>query len=168
MLSRRTFLGLASLTFLAACGGPRKPQLLRYDGPAVTQIQIYKAKRRMYLFSGQDIIKTYKISLGGNPVGPKRFEGDGRTPEGAYLIDRKNPNSGYHLSLGISYPDAHDVAYAESQGRKPGGDIFIHGRAGKHKGGGRDWTAGCIAVKDGQIEHIFAMVQIGTPVIIFP
>jgi murein L,D-transpeptidase YafK len=108
------------------------------------------------------------VGLGGNPIGPKQFEGDQKTPEGAYLIDRQNPNSNYHLSIGISYPNQRDVEFAESQGKNPGGDIFIHGRARKNKGRGKDWTAGCIAVKDGEMEEIYSMVRVGTPIYIYP
>lgn len=167
-MQRRTLLmGLSGLTLLASCGGD-SAKFLPYTGPKITQIQIYKADRKMFLISGDKVVKEYKIGLGGNPVGKKRFEGDGKTPEGLYFIDRQNPRSAYHLSIGISYPNPQDRAYAESQGRKPGGDIFIHGRAGKDKGRGKDWTAGCIAVTDREIEDIYKMVAVGTPVWIFP
>lgn len=173
MHRRSALFGLSSLALLAACGrggpgsGPQS-KFRSYAGPPITQVQVYKGKRRMHLFSGTEVVKTYKIALGGNPVGKKQFEGDYRTPEGFYFIDRRNPNSAYHLSLGISYPNAEDRAFAEAQGRKPGGDIFIHGRAGKNKGRGKDWTAGCIAVKDEEIEELYAMIANGTPIWIFP
>lgn len=143
-------------------------ELKPYAGPEITRVVIYKDRRKLYLLSGEDVVETFKIGLGGNPVGPKQFEGDGKTPEGSYIIDRRNPNSSYHLSLGISYPNQQDAEYALSQGRRPGGDIFIHGRAGENRGKGRDWTAGCIAVKDRHIEKIYMMVQDGTQVDIFP
>jgi len=167
-MNRRTLLlGLSSLTFLTSCGiGSSK--FRSYSGPRITQIQVYKSKRRMMLFAGNDLVKKYKIALGGNPVGKKQFEGDGKTPEGLYYISRRNPNSAYHLSIGVSYPNDADRAFAEAQGRKPGGDIMIHGQAGKNRGRGRDWTAGCIAVKDEEIEEIYAMVPVGTPIFIFP
>ncbi|OCX61667.1 hypothetical protein BFP70_15275 [Thioclava sp. SK-1] len=167
-MQRRTLLlGLSTVAILAACGKPGS-KFITYSGPAVTQIQVFKADRKMYLFSGNTVIKKYKFGLGGNPIGPKRFEGDSKTPEGLYYIDRQNPNSRYHLSIGISYPNPADRAYAESQNKKPGGDIFIHGRAKANKGKGKDWTAGCIAVKDEEIEEIYSMVRIGTPIFIFP
>lgn len=168
MKRRSLLLGLSGLTLLAACGGGDSQKFRGYSGPPITQIQVFKRKRKMYLISDKKVVKTYKIALGGNPVGKKQFEGDGKTPEGLYFIDRQNPNSAYHLSLGISYPNATDRAFAEAQGRKPGGDIFIHGRAGKDRGRGRDWTAGCIAVKDTEIEEIYPMIAIGTPIFIFP
>lgn len=138
-----------------------------YDGPVITKIEVHKDARRMYLLSGPTVIKSYKIKLGGNPVGHKQFEGDGKTPEGAYVITHRNPNSAYHLSLGISYPNQADIEFAKAAGKKPGGDIFIHGGP-REKTRGRDWTAGCIAVSDRQIEEIYAMVRPGTPIHIFP
>lgn len=170
MHSRRSILGLSLASLLAARGaGAEVAKIRSYIGPPVTQLQVFKAKRRLYVISGQEVIKTYRIALGGNTEGPKQWEGDGRTPEGPYMIDFRNANSAFHLSLRISYPNANDVATAKAMGRKPGGDIFIHGG-----GGGailpwfrRDWTAGCIAVKDHEIEEIFAMVQVGTPIFLF-
>jgi murein L,D-transpeptidase YafK len=164
MVGRRSFLVTAALGALAACGS----KFRTYNGPEVTQVQIFKGKRVMYLLHGNVAIKTYKIGLGGNPVGDKKVEGDGKTPEGLYYIDRRNPNSSYYLSLGISYPNAADRAEAEALGKKPGGDIFIHGRARKNRGRGKDWTAGCIAVKDGEMEEVYSMVRVGTPIFIFP
>lgn len=159
-----TLLLIAVLAITASCG----PYAQRYTGPAVTAIVVHKAERRMYLLHGNKVLKDYKIGLGGNPNGPKQFEGDYKTPEGAYLIDRRNPNSTYHLSLGISYPNDADRERAAAAGKKTGGDIFIHGRDGKNRGKGKDWTAGCIAVKDREIEEIYWMVQVGTPIFITP
>ena len=164
MIKRRSLLLASGLGVLAACGSKFKT----YNGPEVTQIQVYKAKRIMYLLHGNTAIKTYGIALGGNPVGDKKVEGDGKTPEGLYYIDRRNPNSTYHLSLGISYPNAADRAEAEALGKRPGGDIFIHGRARRRGRRGKDWTAGCIAVTDRQMEDIYAMVRVGTPIFILP
>lgn len=138
-----------------------------YSGLQVTRIEVHKADRKMYLLSGKTVVKSYSIKLGGNPIGPKQFEGDGKTPEGAYYITHKNPNSRYHLSLGISYPNATQVAFARANGKPPGGDIFIHGGP-RERGKGGDWTAGCIAVTDRQIEEIYAMVRPGTPIFIYP
>ena len=122
----------------------------------------------MYLLSGQTVLKSYDFGLGNEPIGHKQFEGDGKTPEGAYYITHHNPKSRYHLSLGISYPNAEDEAFAASMGKKPGGDIMIHGRSnykGTNKG---DWTAGCIAVEDREMEAIYAMVKRNTPIFILP
>lgn len=161
----KAFLMLAVAATLSACGTSK---FKSYDGPEVTQVVVYKANRVMYLTHNGAVLKKYRIALGGNPVGDKQFEGDQKTPEGVYFIDRRNPNSAFHLSLGISYPNDEDSAYASSKDMEPGGDIFIHGRAGANKGKGRDWTAGCISVKDGEIEDIYAMVRDGTPIVILP
>ncbi len=164
-MKRRLFLKssvalLSGLTANAASALSFRP----YQGPKITRLVVYKERRKLYLLHGHTIIKSYKIGLGFNPIGHKRFEGDGKTPEGSYFIDRRNPNSNYHLSLGISYPNIEDRSYASTHGKSAGGDIFIHGRAGKHRGRGRDWTWGCIAVKDRHIEEIFTMVENGTQI----
>ncbi|RMD47976.1 MAG: hypothetical protein D6832_04830 [Alphaproteobacteria bacterium] len=141
----------------------------RYDGPAVTRVRVIKSERRLDLLHEGEVLRSYPIDLGFAPDGPKRFEGDGRTPEGSYVIDAKNPDSRYHLSLRISYPSPEDVARARAAGREPGGDIFIHGRGSILNAlKGRDWTAGCIAVGNREIEEIYAMVPEGTPIDILP
>lgn len=157
------------MVWLWSRGLPAQARSLKpYDGPEITRLVLYKGRRRLYLLSGTEVIKEYKVGLGNAPEGPKRFEGDGKTPEGSYIIDRRNPNSSYHLSLGISYPNEEDRAYAAAHGKRPGGDIFIHGRARKNWFKGKDWTAGCIAVKDRHIEEIFMMVPLGTQIDIYP
>ncbi|MCV2882078.1 L,D-transpeptidase family protein [Actibacterium sp. XHP0104] len=153
---------------LALTGCASSPQIPRYDGPEVTRVVVMKANRRMYLMHHEKILEKYDVSLGFAPEGDKQFEGDGRTPEGRYLIDRRNHRSQFHLSLGISYPNTADVAAAQALGKKPGGDIFIHGQAGKHKGKPRDWTAGCISVTDREVEQVWSMVPNGTIIDIFP
>ena len=102
---------------------------------------VSKQRREMVLLRGESVLRTYRIALGREPVGPKRQEADGRTPEGRYIIDRRNAKSKYHLSLHISYPDAADVARAREAGVDPGGDIMIHGlKDGVRRDG--DWTQG--------------------------
>ncbi|MFN3937582.1 MAG: murein L,D-transpeptidase family protein [Gemmobacter sp.] len=163
----RLILVLTMVLGLASCA----PSKFRtYDGPEVTRIEVHKAARKMYLLHHGEVLRSFDIALGGNPVGHKVHEGDQRTPEGAYLIDRRNPNSNFHLSIGISYPNERDVEVARALGLSPGGDIFIHGRAGKHRrnGRGRDWTDGCIAVTDREMEDIYAMVRDGTVIMIYP
>ena len=130
-------------------------------------IVIFKNSRRLVLYNNGAPIRDYDIGLGWAPAGDKSFEGDGRTPEGSYYINRRNPNSAFHLSLGISYPDPNQVAAAAADGRNPGGDIFIHGGQGKGRQRG-DWTAGCIAVSDREIEEIWQMVPDGALVVIQP
>jgi murein L,D-transpeptidase YafK len=125
---------------------------------------VNKEDRRMYLLHHDKVLTDYKIKLGFAPIGHKTFEGDGRTPEGRYVIDRRNPNSRFHLSLGISYPNEQDFETAIAMGKKPGGDIFIHGQKHPRRKDKGDWTWGCIAVTNKQIEDIYAMVGDGTPI----
>ncbi|MDA8586162.1 L,D-transpeptidase family protein, partial [Rhodobacteraceae bacterium] len=113
------------------------------------------------------VLKSYRIDLGFAPVGDKKMSGDGRTPEGAYRINRRNPESDFHLSLGINYPNARDVAEAKALGVDPGGDIFIHGRGNPAGFLIRDWTWGCVAVTNKEMEEVYAMVRTGTPVLIY-
>lgn len=152
---------------LAACSSSK---FKTYNGPEVTSIEVHKSARSMYLLHHGRVLKSYKIALGGSPIGHKQFEGDRKTPEGTYYIDRHNPNSRFHLSVGISYPNPTDRAFARSQGKSPGGDIFIHGlpNHGKDRPRPADWTDGCIAVSDKEIEEIYSMLRVGTPITIYP
>lgn len=109
---------------LAGCAS----KFRKYDGPQVTRVAVFKEFRRMYLFHGNQVLRAYDIDLGFAPAGDKQVEGDGKTPEGEYLIDRRNPDSKYHLSVGIDYPNLDDVAEAQALGQSAGGDIFIHGK----------------------------------------
>ena len=164
----RLIAGVLLLALVASCG-PSK--FKTYNGPPVTQIVVNKNARQMLFFSGPSIIAASDVGLGTEPVGHKQFSGDGKTPEGLYYINRRNPESRYHLSLGISYPNVQDAAFALSQGRHPGNDIFIHGQGPEGKvlaPQKRDWTVGCIAVTDAQMEDIYAMVKDGTPIQINP
>ena len=119
MISRRSLLGGAAAlaaSSLAGCSTstPTTSKFRTYDGPPVTGLVVSKGARRLYLLNGNKALKAFDIQLGSNPVGHKRLEGDGRTPEGAYIIDRRNPNSQYYLSVGISYPNVQDLAYAQA------------------------------------------------------
>ena len=139
------------------------------------KVVIYKAERRMDLLDSRNRpIRSYQVSLGKNPVGDKQQMGDNRTPEGLYTIDWRNPQSAYHLSLRISYPNKNDVWRAKKQGVHPGGDIFIHGlpngkgwKRWKYNKG-RDWTNGCVAVYDDEMREIWNLVPDGTPILIKP
>lgn len=161
------FLAFILLVILVA--GCSKSKFRSYNGPEVTRVVVAKEDRRLWLMHNDEVLKSYPMELGFAPLGHKQFEGDGKTPEGTYYIDRRNPNSSFHLSLGISYPNAQDVAFAEAAGKSPGGDIFIHGRPnGKPNKNDPDWTWGCISVKNRHMEWIYAMVETGTPITITP
>jgi len=130
-------------------------------------VLVDKSDRTLTLFVDGEAKRTYRgIAFGDVPMGHKQFEGDERTPEGRYTIDARNPNSAYHLSLRISYPNAQDRAYAEQLGRSPGGDIFIHGQPNgsllERLAG--DWTDGCIAVSDVEIRELWGAIPNGTPI----
>lgn len=167
----RLLIATLAVALLASCGGGRK--VIRYEGPVVTQVQVQKSARQVHLLNGENVIKSYNIGLGFAPEGAKRFEGDGKTPEGIFYIDRRNPQSSYHLSLGISYPRPQDIAYAAQFGRSAGGDIFFHGQANDpyeraNAEGKQDWTAGCIALTNEEMRELYTMVRVGTPVVIYP
>ncbi len=137
------------------------------------KVLIEKKERRLTVLSKGEVIKTYKIALGGNPVGPKERQGDKKTPEGTYIIDSRNINSGYHLSLHISYPNEKDKMRAKELGVSPGGDIMIHGIKNGFSWVGAshaevDWTKGCIAVTDEEMEEIYKFVPNDTIVEIRP
>jgi len=139
----------------------------------IDRVLITKQQRQLSLYAGSDLIKTYRVAMGGNPVGPKLMQGDKKTPEGIYTIDSKNRNSRYHQALHISYPNADDRKRAKALGAAPGGDIMIHGIKKGYAWVGSlqadlDWTQGCIAVTDEEIEEIFRLVPIGTVVEIRP
>ena len=161
MNRRSLILGGTALVALGACSSSK---FKRYSGPEVTYVVVNKEDRRMFLMHHDKVLKDYKIRLGFAPVGHKEIEGDGRTPEGLYRIDRRNPNSRFYLSLGISYPNEQDVAHARALGKSPGGEIFIHGQQNPFKRDKDDWTWGCISVKNKQMEDIYAMVSDGTPI----
>lgn len=168
-MTRRLLLGGGAAATLSACGS----KFRTYHGPEVTRLQVLKTERRLFLLHHNDILEQYEIGLGFAAAGPKRFKGDGKTPEGHYFIDARNPGSSYHLSLRVSYPNDEDRAFAKSQGKDPGGDIFIHGAPNTRTDRKRarktsDWTAGCIAVRDREMENIYAMVRVGTPIDLYP
>jgi len=140
---------------------------------SVDRILIEKSARRLMLISHGEVLKTYKIALGGNPIGPKERQGDNKTPEGTYVIDARNRDSRFHLSLHISYPNERDKYRAKELGVSPGGDIMIHGIKNGFAWVGDthaevDWTKGCIAVTDEEIEEISKLAPNGTIVEIRP
>nr|WP_296338608.1 L,D-transpeptidase family protein [Reyranella sp.] len=136
-------------------------------------VEVHKAGRRLELRREGRVLKTYRVALGFAPERHKEREGDGRTPEGAYVIDARNPKSSFHLSLRVSYPDERDKAHAASLGVSPGGDIYIHGQPNgprKFLVGHpvKDWTTGCVAVADAEMREIWSLVPTGVRVVIHP
>lgn len=139
----------------------------------IDRLVVYKSKRELSTYSNGELVKTYQIALGQNPVGDKEFEGDMKTPEGLYYINDKNPNSAYHKNLGISYPNQADRQQAKVLGKPVGGDIKIHGlRNGMGYIGKShrltDWTWGCIALTNEEIDELYHIVKISTPIEIYP
>ena len=157
----RSWISLLALTLSASATAQ--------DG-AVDLVRVDKSDRTLTLYAQGHAVRTYTgIQLGDEPVGPKHFQGDERTPEGRYTLDYGNPHSAYHLSLHISYPDAQDRTYARARGRSPGGDIFIHGQPNGYEARPEgDWTDGCIALSDTEIEEVWNLVGDGTPIEIVP
>ncbi len=148
-------------------------EILSLQTATADKILIEKKARRLTLLSKGRVLKTYKIALGGNPIGPKERQGDNKTPEGIYFIDSRNKDSRYHISLHISYPNEKDKKRAKELGVSPGGDIMIHGIKNGYSWVGdfhseSDWTNGCIAVTNEEIEEIDRLVQDGAIVEIRP
>lgn len=158
---------VALLPLLVSSAGVAQVEAL----PTADFVLVDKSERVLTLFADGRPFRNYSgLQLGDAPEGHKRFEGDERTPEGRYTIDYGNPESSYYLSLHISYPNAGDRAYARARGRSPGGAIFIHGQPnalpfGRVPG---DWTDGCIALSNAEIEELWELVPDGTPIEIVP
>jgi murein L,D-transpeptidase YafK len=143
------------------------------SGTTADRIVVEKSKRTLSLYRAGKLLKSYKIALGKNPVGPKQREGDSRTPEGSYVIDFRKADSKFHRALHISYPNAEDRRRARERGVQPGGAIMIHGLPNGTGAIGaahrlRDWTDGCIAVTNEEIEEIWKVVPNGTAIVIRP
>lgn len=152
-------------------------ETIRRDTP-INQIRVFKSKRLLELLHNENIIRSYSMRLGFDPIGHKVKEGDGKTPEGRYVIDWRNPNSQFYKSLHISYPNPVDQKKAKDLGVSPGGDVMIHGSA-NHKQlkalpqlmdylPQKDWTWGCIAVRNVDMDEIWKLVDNGTTIQIYP
>jgi murein L,D-transpeptidase YafK len=133
------------------------------------RVLVLKKERKLILLRGSKPIKEYRVALGGEPVGAKLREGDHKTPEGLYVLDRRNSRSKFYRSIHISYPDAADRTRATKSGVSPGGDIFVHGLpngfgwvGASHRA--KDWTDGCIAVTNREMDEIWSAVDDGTPI----
>ncbi len=160
---------IGSLCFM----GDVYPRPITEALPQVDHVVVKKSARTLALIKQGRVIKTFKVSLGHEPVGPKEKAGDSRTPEGDYILDWRNPNSKFHLALHISYPNAEEKTLAERGRYAPGGGIMIHGRPNwtgwiRALYKDRDWTDGCIAVSNAEIEEIWQAVPDGTPITILP
>jgi murein L,D-transpeptidase YafK len=144
--------------------------------PVINKLEVFKSKRQLLAFSNGKLIKTYTIALGKNPNGAKHFQNDFKTPEGEYVINDKNAFSQYHKNLGISYPNKNDIVFARKNWKDPGSAIKIHGLPNKLNWAKRgqklhrfsDWTNGCIALTDDEIDELFKTVKIGSPITIYP
>ena len=166
MSRRRLVTYILLFLFLSAAVYNLLPENSLPENTVFDRIEVEKSKRLLHGYYQGKLVKTYKISFGSVPVGHKQFEGDGRTPEGIYFIDDKNPYSVYHLNLGVSYPNFMDYYNADKYNTSPGGDIKIHGLKNGFCFLGKfhrlfDWTYGCIAVTCGEIEEIYRAMPLG-------
>jgi len=148
-------------------------QSARQDVLHADHVVVLKKERTLELLSRGKVVKTYKVALGGDPVGPKTRQGDHKTPEGVYILDFRNGHSQFYKSIHVSYPNAHDLALARQKGVSPGGDVFMHGLPNGYGAIGaahrlRDWTDGCIAVTNEEIDEIWKTVPDGTQIEIRP
>jgi len=139
----------------------------------VDQVIVYKHERRLVLLAHGKELRSYHVALGGEPSGPKIQQGDHRTPEGSYALDSRNSNSRFYKAFHISYPGPKDVASAKKLGVTPGGDIMLHGLPKEYAWVGKaqalhDWTDGCIAVSNDEMDEIWRLVRVGTPIEIKP
>ena len=171
--SKYSWLSLFILVLVASGSYWFWPESTLPNNLRASEIIVVKHQHHLLLKYQGRTIKSYPISLGSDPVGPKTRQGDGRTPEGRYIISGRNPNSGYHLSLRISYPSPQDRARAAQAGLDPGGDIMIHGLPNGLGWLGRlhrlfDWTQGCLAVTNSEMDELWRAVPDGTPITIKP
>ena len=151
----------------------RRPPAMAPAASQADLVEIFKRERRMELKREGKLLGSYRVALGFAPERHKEREGDGRTPEGSYAIDARNPKSAFHLSPRVSYPDDRDEAHARRLGVSPGGDIYIHGQPNGWRkffvGHPRkDWTTGCIAVTDAEMQEVWTLVPTGARVVIHP
>jgi murein L,D-transpeptidase YafK len=149
------------------------PLFAQKPSVSVDRVVVYKRERKLVLLSQGKELRSYKVALGGEPIGPKTRHGDHRTPEGVYTLDSRNPNSRFYKALHISYPNSKDIAAAKKLGVSAGGDIMLHGLPKEYAWVGKahilhDWTDGCIAVTNEEMDEIWKLVRVGTPIEIKP
>ena len=192
ILRRLTVLVLLAAILAAACWAWQRYHVLLPSAPsqkttavkinwqqvAIDEVRVYKAQRQVQVLQKGVVIKTYAMRLGFAPIGHKTTEGDGKTPEGSYTLDWRNPNSQFYKSLHISYPNANDKAQARARGVSAGGDVMIHGSSNLPQGKPQqamydylpreDWTHGCVAVSNQDMDELWAHVKNGTKIVIYP
>ena len=176
-MSLSLLVGAAALSFLTPKDSTRSAGAASASRPAAPaagdSLVLEKAKRQLVVYFRGEAVRTYYVALGRSPVGDKQRIGDNRTPEGLFYIEGRNPQSRYHLSLRISYPDSAHRVRAAKLGVAPGGDIMIHGLPVEQAMFGPahrdfDWTNGCIAVTNQEIEELWRVIRDGTPIQIKP
>lgn len=162
-------LALVSGMTLSGCGGGDMTQ--EATRTYADRVVVRKSERKMQLLKNGQVLKEYRVALGDNPFGHKMWEGDERTPEGDYILDWRNPLSNYHKAIHVSYPNSRDQEMAKALGVSPGGMIMVHGLPNDVKSpkvraeyARKDWTNGCIAVQDHEIDEIWRLVRDGTPI----
>ena len=192
ILRRRTVLVLLAAILAAAYWAWQRYHVLLPSAPSqkttalsinwqqvtIDEVHVYKAQRQVQVLQKGVVIKTYAMRLGFAPIGHKTTEGDGKTPEGSYTLDWRNPNSQFYKSLHISYPNASDNAQAQARGVSAGGDVMIHGSSNLPQGKPQqamydylpreDWTHGCVAVSNQDMDELWAHVKNGTKIVIYP
>lgn len=164
---------LAVVIFMGALIYNNYPEQKLPENTEVDLLVVKKSDNKLMAYADGKLLKTYQVSLGASPMGHKEFEGDEKTPEGVYTINAKNDKSGYHKNLGVSYPNKNDIAHAKSIAKPPGGDIKIHGI---RNGLGIiskfqrliNWTNGCIALTNDEVDELYASVKVGTRIEIRP
>ena len=162
-------LAIITSTSVIAAEGVSENKQAMLNNIVVDKVFVDKSARTLQLLSDDKVIKSYHIALGGNPIGHKQQQGDQRTPVGSYTLDYKNEKSKFYRSIHVSYPNTTDKARAKSRGVSAGGDIMIHGQKNGFGALGllnqqRDWTEGCIAVTNDEMDEIMAAVKVGTPI----
>lgn len=171
------WMGVAACAMVLApiAAGPTlaRPQQALRLGFTADRVVVLKRERWLYLLKDGDIKRAYRVALGRQASGAKTRQGDGRTPEGSYTLDYRNPRSKFHKAIHVSYPDARDRAQAKADGVSPGGNIMIHGLPNRRTADEvnhpvLDWTEGSIAVNNREINEIWAAVPNGTPIVIYP
>ena len=162
---RTTMTAFSMVCLLPVSVNPKRTPL---ESQKVNRVVVFKHQHILQLLHGSHVLKEYKVALGGQPVGPKTQQGDHKTPEGTYVLNSRNPHSQFYKSLHISYPTPAQTTDAKKRGVSPGGDVYVHGLPNGERLIGaahhlRDWTDGCIAVTDEEMDEIWAAVTTGTP-----